>query len=65
MNKKKKLIFILYMAVAVLGFVEAVMAITIPQCIILILVSVFVCWCGYIILKDKTADSDMKETNTI
>lgn len=58
MKKKRELLFLLYMAVAVFGFLGAVMAETIPQCIILVIVSAFTCWCGFIILKKGTIDSD-------
>lgn len=63
MDKKKKdtWIFRMYMAVGLLGLAGAVFYDTIPQCIILILVSMFVFWCSFIIKKDGTDNSVWKD----
>ena len=55
-KKKDKWIFRMYMAVGTLGLVGAAFYETIAQCIILVLVSVFTFWCGYIIKKHGTED---------
>lgn len=49
------------MAVGLLGLTGAVFSDTIPQCVILILVSMFVLWCGFIIKKDGTDNSVWKD----
>ena len=56
MEKKQKdtLIFRMYMAVGLFGLTGAVFYDTIPQCIILTLVSIFAFWCGYVIKKHGT-----------
>lgn len=62
MNKGKKNTWIscIYIAIGVLGLSGAAFYDTIPQCIILILVSVFTFWCSYIIKKEGTEDADCK-----
>lgn len=58
MNKKNKEQWIwgMYMAVGTLGVIGAFFHETISQCIILILVSAFTFWCGYIIKKHGIED---------
>ena len=62
MNKKKKDTWISYMfmAVGILGLFGAIFYDTIPQCIILILVSVFTFWCSYIIKNEGIEDIESK-----
>ena len=48
-NKKDTWIFGLNMAVGTLGVIGALYSDTIPQCVILLFVSAFSYWCGFII----------------
>lgn len=63
MDKKKKdtWIFRMYMAVGTLGVIGAIFYDTILQCVILLLVSAFTFWCGYIIKKHGTDNSDWND----
>ena len=63
MDKQKKdtWIFRIYIAVGLLGLSGAVFSETIPQCIIMIIVSMFTFWCGFIIKKHGTVDSVWKD----
>lgn len=63
MDKQKKdtWIFCMYMAVGLLGLTGAVFSDTLPQCVILIIVSVFTIWSGYIIKKQGTEEFVWKD----
>ena len=50
----------MFMAVGILGLFGAIFYDTIPQCIILILVSVFTFWCSYIIKNEGIEDIESK-----
>lgn len=56
-RKKDLWIFRMYLAVGIFGLVGAVFSETIPQCIILLVVSVFTIVCGFVIKKQGTEDS--------
>lgn len=56
-RKKDLLTFCLYMAVGALGIVGTCYSDTIPQCIILFLVSLVTIICGIIIKKQGTENS--------
>ena len=51
----------MYMAVGLLGLTGAVFSDTLPQCVILIIVSVFTIWSGYIIKKQGTEEFVWKD----
>lgn len=55
-RRKDMCIFCMYMAVGTLGIVGACYSDTIPQCIILFLVSLFTIVCGIIIKRQGTED---------
>ena len=55
-RRKDMCIFCMYMVVGALGIVGACYSDTIPQCIILLLVSLFTIVCGIIIKKQGTED---------
>jgi len=53
-KKKDKLIFVLYMAVGAIGLLAAASSGTISLSVILIIISAFTCWCGFVILREGT-----------
>jgi len=56
-RRKDLRIFRMYLAVGILGVVGACFSETIPQCIILVVVSLFTIVCGFVIKKEGTEDS--------
>ena len=55
-HKRDLRIFRLYIAVGAFGLTGACFSDTIPQCIILVLVSVFAIACGFVIKKQGTEE---------
>ena len=63
-RKKDLRIFRMYLAVGIFGLVGAVFSDTIPQCIILVVVSVFTIVCGFVIKKEGTEDPVWEKEST-
>lgn len=60
-KKKDKWFFRMYMAVGTLEVIGAFFYETILQCVILLAISAFTLWCGFIIKKNGTEDAEIKD----